>query len=474
MLRRDAFALGVIALVLRVPTFAADRHFHPDDGTYGMSAVAMRHGASPFRTVFSSQGPLHLVTVYLGDLLTGRQMNSPRAAAVVFGVVATIATAAIGTRLGGRRGGLLAGALVATSGSMLWTSGPVTADAPTIAFVALALLAALAYAERPSAGGAVWVGAAIGAGMMSKVAVAFVGFLPAIVLLFRPRVGKHVAAASGTAAAIATALVVPFGASNVWDQAIRYQLDTERERSIAANALKVATTLWARDLIIIVALGGALAAWIARRPRRDFATGACAWLLAMVAFLIVQPALWRNHLSHMVVPAAVFIAATLGGRDARRVPPARPLNRRVVALAVIGCLVVAGVQLRFLRTILLPRSYDATSQAAVDSVRSLPLDARVVTDEIGLVWRAGHRTPDDLVDLSIKQIQQDRVTLARLRSITARPDVCAVLVWSARHLGSFAELPATLAASGYEVRERFAGHRVLYVRSNCPRSARPG
>lgn len=460
--RVDAVVLGTLALALRVPAFVADRHFHPDDGTYGMSAVAMRAGAKPFDTVFSSQGPMHLVGVYVGDLLTGRQMNSPRAIAVLCGVVATIAAAAAGTRLGARRGGLIAGGIVATTGSMLWTSGPLTADAPTVALVALGLVAALRYSERPSGRRAAWVGAAIGVGLMCKVAVAILGFAPAIVLLVRPRIGKHLATAAGTSAVIGAMFVFPFGATDVWDQAIRYQLHTERERSMAANAAKVVTTLWSRDLVLVALLLAAVAIVIARRPAARATLAAGCWVAAMLVFLIVQPALWRNHMSHLVVPVSVFAAVVLGPLKVSH------RGRRIAALILV---LLAGTQIRFLRTILDPPPYDRTSQAAIDALGELPRDARVVSDEIGLVWRADRRTPDDLVDFSIKQIQQERITMDRLRSVTARPGVCAVLVWSARHLGSFGDLAATLQAQGYEERQRFAGQnnkRVLYVRAECP------
>lgn len=472
--RFDAVGLAFVAFALRIPAFAADRHFHPDDGTYGMSAVAMRHGAAPFRTVFSSQGPFHLVTVWLGDVLTGRQMNSPRAAAVAFGVVATVATAAIGARLAGRAGAIVAGLLVATSGSMLWTSGPLTADAPTIALVALALLAAMRYDEAPGTGRAVVVGAIVGAGLMCKVAVAIVGFLPAVAVLVvtaagRPRdhAGRvrHVVAAGAAALLVGVALVMPFGPAEVWDQAIRYQLATERERSILGNASKVVTTLWARDLVVAALVLVALALLIARRPRRREAAVAGLWLITMLGFLVVQPALWRNHLSHAIVPAAVFVVAVLGDAHRRGRSTLRT-RRTAVALLVVA----VAIQARFLQSILVPPPYDSTTADAVTAVRTVPEGGRIVTDEIGIVWRAGRRTPDDLVDFSIKQIQQERVTLPRLVAVARRADVCGVLVWSAKHLGSFADLPDELGRLGYEARARFPGQldrRALYVKRDC-------
>ncbi|MCU1426372.1 MAG: Dolichyl-phosphate-mannose-protein mannosyltransferase [Actinomycetia bacterium] len=102
--RADALALAGVALALRLPAFFAARHLYPDDGEYGMSVVAMRAGGLPFRDVFSSQGPLHLPLLYLGDLVGLRTFDAPRVTPVLAGVVATVLTYFIARRLTSRAG----------------------------------------------------------------------------------------------------------------------------------------------------------------------------------------------------------------------------------------------------------------------------------------------------------------------------------------------------------------------------------
>src|SRR5829696_490517 len=75
---RDGALLALGALVIRLPAFFASRHLLFDDGTYGVSAVEMRHGAMPFRDLFSPQGPLHLVLVYVADVVGLHTLNGPR------------------------------------------------------------------------------------------------------------------------------------------------------------------------------------------------------------------------------------------------------------------------------------------------------------------------------------------------------------------------------------------------------------
>src|SRR5919199_3531029 len=68
--RRPRWLLPAIAaatIALRIPAYVAVRHLSFDDGVYGASAIALRHGGLPFRDVFSSQGPLFLPLVWLAD-----------------------------------------------------------------------------------------------------------------------------------------------------------------------------------------------------------------------------------------------------------------------------------------------------------------------------------------------------------------------------------------------------------------------
>ncbi len=134
--------------------------------------------------------------------------------------------------------------------------------------------------------------------------------------------------------------------------------------------------------------------------------------------------------------------------------------------------VVLPFHLVFVRSILDPPPLRGASREAVRAVHALPPDSRVITDEIGLVWRAGRTTPPDLVDASIKQFEQHRITEPRVARAARRGDVCAVLVWRDTYLGSFRQLPHDLATAGYAVTERFQGAhgaRVLYERvTACP------
>ena len=161
--------LGAVALGLRLGALFVHRGLSFDDGVYGASTVAMRHGLVPYRDLFSAQGPLFSPLLFVGDLIGLRAQNGPRIVPVLAGIVTPIAVWATARRLGARPSvSFVAGLFVATTGSMLWTTGPATADGPAAAFTASAVYAAVACRARPTVWKATVAGALLGAGLATK------------------------------------------------------------------------------------------------------------------------------------------------------------------------------------------------------------------------------------------------------------------------------------------------------------------
>ena len=102
------------------------------------------------------------------------------------------------------------------------------------------------------------------------------------------------------------------------------------------------------------------------------------------------------------------------------------------------------------------------------SCAALPDGALAISDDPGLVWRAGRRTTPDLVDASVLRIETGDITsgVASPRS-PAEDDVCAVAVRSAARWGSFDDLPDRLAAAGYELAESDDHGNRLYLKPDC-------
>lgn len=488
----DLAGLALLTLLLRVPAFLSPRHLTFDDGVFASSALAMREGGVPFRDVFSSQGPLFLPLVYLGDLLGFRTIDSPRVLAVVSGLVIVAAVYWAALQMTDRLGALTAGVLAATSGCLLWVTGPLAADGPALAFAALAFALALRQRDDPSWRHALLLGLAVGGTLSIKVVEAPILF-PVALVLAAPLVSgarrrtldalalAHAAAAAALALAIYVALGAAFGFANVWDQSVTFH-EKAQDRDVLANAGKVISTLWDRDLVLLLlAAVTVVAAVVARRRgRRARPDGSeadeswagrqhfdadggtdwqpsgrllvLAWVLANAFWLVVVVTpLWRAHMSAMVAPLALLIGLYR--------PPARWL-----AVAAVVSVPLVWVQADGL---LAPGEYEGEEIQIVETLRNLPQGAWVLSDDPGYVWRAGRRTTDDLVDPSMLRVQQGRYTAESVAAAAADPRVCAVVVRSEKRFGALRGLGDRLAAHGYVVSSDFGNAQVVYTRTDC-------
>jgi hypothetical protein len=173
------------------------------------------------------------------------------------------------------------------------------------------------------------------------------------------------------------------------------------------------------------------------------------WLAAQFALLVYEPAFWRPHVAFLIAPLALLVAL--------RPPP--------LAVLLVGAVAVAPWYWSNVHPMLWPDPYNAAEQAAVDDLRRLPSGALAISDEPGFLWRADRLTDPYLDDSSIKRIEQGQITAATLGAAAAKPDVCAVLVWTNRYADL--DLGPRLADAGYEVAARYGGPRVLYEKSDC-------
>lgn len=457
--RFDLALLGAATLLLRLPAYVADRHLTFDDGVYGASAVAMRAGGVPFRDVFSSQGPLFLPLVWLADLVGGRSADAPRVLSLVAALVLVGATYWAGRAITDRGGALLAAGLVTTSGSVLWVTGPIASDGIAIAFATVTVLLALRWRDDVTLLRAVGLGLGVGATVSVKALLAPAIIPVALVLLAGRRV-VPILVAAGTSLAFHFSLWLPFGPAEVWEQAFAYHLEVAGDRTPGRNLGKILSTAGDRDALVVAAVVALLGGLALRRTHADVEPLRTlrspdllllSWLAGTVVVLLVEHPLWRPHVSQLI-PVLTLLAA-------RHRPPAAAL--------VVAAVLVVPYHLVHAWPILHPSGYRADTQAAIDILRGLPAGALAISDDPGVVWRAGRRTPPDLVDASILRLQSGNLDSAGIAEAAADPAVCAVVVRSTVRWGSLADLPDRLARAGYElVRDEGPGDRV-YVDPAC-------
>jgi hypothetical protein len=460
----DATVLATVAAVLRIPAFVASRHLTYDDGFFGLSAIEMRDGVVPFRDLFSPQGPLHLPLLYVADLVGLRTTNAPRVLPLVAGAAVTVVTYAAGRRITSRYGAIVAAVLVTTSGSVLFTTTGIASDGPALAFAIGAVAVAFGYTRTPTSARAVAAGALLGAALVAKALAAPAGLAVALLVLSRRR-PRDLVYAGVAAVVVALGASVPWGLDRVWEQSVQYNREASRLTSYPGAVTKALHTLVDRDPIVLVAAGVAVAmlvlarlGWVGAAARPSPAGGPllfrpasvlAIWLATQFALLVYEPAFWRPHVAFLIPPLALLVAL--------RPPP-------VVAL-LVGAVAVMPWYLSNLQVVLWPDRYNSEERAAVDALRALPRGSRAISDEPGFLWRAGRLTDPYLADSSIKRIEQGQVTAAKLQDAAARPDVCAVLVWTNRYADL--DLGPRLADVGYEVTARYGGPRVLYEKREC-------
>ena len=258
------------------------------------------------------------------------------------------------------------------------------------------------------------------------------------------------------------------GFDRVWDQSVAYHQDSDRLHSPLGNLWSLLQTLVERDPFVVAAVVLAVAVAVIAHvrgtttPATSTDAGALdtrravvllgGWLGAQVVLAAYDPAMFRPHVVHVIVPLALL--ATL-----------RPLPWRVLA---VGVVLLAPWWYSNVHDIAWPGDYSRDEQAVVNRLRALPSDAVVISDDPGFAWRAERRVPGNFVDVSMKRFAEHRLTTAVVARAAANSDVCAVILWSRDRLGSLRTLPQELEADGYHVVARYGGPRVLYERDDCP------
>lgn len=450
----DATMLGLLAILLRLPAFLADTALHFDDGTYGLSAVAMRSGNAPFISVYSSQGPVFLPLLHVFDVLGFERMDSPRVLPVLAGAAIAIGVYRIASMLTDRGGALLAGGLAAASGVVLWTTAPITSDGVALTFAVWAVAEALNHRSRPATHRAVVVAILIGAAVGTKSLLSGPAILVAWLIVAGSRRWRDTVVVPLVAAAFALASAVPWGVRAVYEQSIAYHSTVEGRHDVLANWHKAMSTLGRRDLTLLVLAAAAVVAAIAAWLRRDRTAPSAPptplldrwfggdrflwwWLLACFVTLAIDPAMWRNHVNILAPPLVLLVACH------------RP-SWRVVAVVLA---VTVPLQMVSLRALYRPEPYRGPAAVALRAARDIPPRSWALTDTGGYVWRAGRATAPWYVDPSILRIETPvdsiRITSASIARVASRPRVCLVLITSPVRWGSFADLPGRLAERGY-------------------------
>jgi 4-amino-4-deoxy-L-arabinose transferase-like glycosyltransferase len=435
-----------------------------DEGVYWQSLRAMLAGNSLYHTIFYSQPPAFLLTVFPGFAAFGGTLWSARFSIALVSLLGFPGALLLGKSLAGRLGMFAALLLLVVNPFFLAESQIIQAEAPSVAFTFLAIGFAFLWWQRPDGWrGTLWAalaGITLVVSILCKLLC--VSTLVPIALLLCARIWQiwrkqpgtqkrsWLPLLAGIACALLTALalILPFSGSfqQFWASVVTFHEAAAKTLpgTLRGNFHQMEPTLF--SLLTLAAIYGTLTALL----RRDWRVlPLLAWLLATFILLLIQHPLFNHHLIALeppfialavlgvVEPAqyrSVLARWTVAGRE--NLEKFAPL---VLVLAIVLILLTSAFNVW--QDIHVYRAADVTStsvsvqqdlRAANDLRQAITLNQWVITDGQFIAGLADRSTPPSLVDTSGVRIQTGYATLAQLEQAASDPRVHAVLFYTGR------------------------------------------
>jgi dolichyl-phosphate-mannose-protein mannosyltransferase len=491
---RDHWLLALLVLsaagLYLWPVAGFSRNY--DEGVYWQSLRAMAAGHPLYTSVFSSQPPMFLLSVYPFYMAFGQSIAAARIGIALFAVAGVIAMYWLARQLGGRWAGLIAAALLAVDPHYRQQAQTLQAEGPAVAVAILAVALAVAASRRSGRWRmalAALAGAALAAGALIKL-LDVVALVPIALYLGAPLLrafdggagrvrrptlaelragamaaGRDLGLAMAGGAVAAVIALAPFASSLgvVWDQAVGFHLAAMHIQPwpLSDNLdMVIAAFKW-------MSLPAALAVVIAWRWRDWRMAPPLLWLLVSAVVLVRQVPLFDHH----VVFIAPCLALMAGLTPAMIGPGMRPARGRWLALTAVA--LIAGVFLTSLgyglfATRAAARPPNSVMEAQIEAIRSVtaPGDL-VVSDDQYIAAAAGRSAPPQLVDTSFVRASSGYLTASQLEAILTRDNVRVIVMDSGR-LAKVPGFSAWLHAHYREVANVGDGAD-LYIRLNSAR-----
>lgn len=516
---RAVVVICAIAAILRLVSlggFSTDY----DEGVYWQSLRAMAHGHPLFTSIFSSQPPFFLLTIYPFYALFGQTLAAARLGIACWSLVGIVAIYFAGRALAGRWCGLLACLLLAADPVYLHESHTLQAEAPSVALLTLCVAfaaTAMRASGRKRRVRAVLAGLALGLGILTKL-WDVVAVIPALLFLTQPfwatlayRDGRlrrprlHAMLAGlrqsfpdvgmlllGALVAFA-AVLLPFAGSwgALYNQVVRFHVaaGSSVDHGLRYNLSLLAHNGNAYPIAILAIISLALAVW----RRAWIVAPVLLLLLASLVLLVRQQPLLDHHLV-LLVPSLALLASfilplahgPLGQPAAGKVMP-RPyisikretiqqrltkltrelglrrnaMMRGALVLVALALIVSAVLSLGEVRAANRPIP-DLQARMAITLESQTTPDELIASDDQYVAALADRDVLPQLVDTSQVRIASGYLTTAQLESLITRTDTRVILFAT----GRFDLLPGfrQWVEQNYTKVADFGGRRALYMK----------
>ncbi len=420
--------LSVLAGAFRVVPWMAGHRITFDEGVFLASTDLARAGLVPFQDFFSSQGPLFIPMLRLGQIVSFGDPRGPRTTLLVSAVVIAVSSYSIFTRLTSSTRAFLLASLVALSGNVLLAAGPVQSDGLAFAFAISAL--ALVLEPRLSIGRMVWMGLLIGAAISVK-SLHVVPIIVTIAVYLASRMEwKPIGIIVLVAGGVATGLAAIYGFATVWDQYVIFHLAKDNSPDLLDNVVKTGVELFRNDLpIVVLAITAGIAPFLFRNSltrekaidesnRETLADWVVVfWLVSSVVVLLGFTTIYGGFartLAFLIPPLLATIA-----------PSGSIPIRVLLGIAAVGAI----VQFAFFNIV---PELEAEEIAASASIEAIPENRWFVSDDPGLGWAAGRLSHPATVDPSYARFQTGYLTSSDVAAALNDPETCILTATSGR------------------------------------------
>ena len=463
--RLPALIALVAALLYLLPVNQYSSNY--DEGVYWQSLRAMQQGHPLYSSVFSSQPPYFLLSIYPFYSLFGQNIAAARVGVAVFGVVGVIAMFWLGSELIGFWGGVIASTLLVFEPHYLAQARTLESDGPAVAISILAVALAVA-ASRGAGPTRRWLAALSGVFIAYGVLIKLfdvVAFVPIVLYLATPLYSAFDAGAGRlrrptaadlrartrealpdliafVAGGLVTTIVLlaPFlgSFSALWNQVFAFHTATTQNLApqLSGKGGVTFTSFLVAGALALIVVG--LAAW-----RREWRVAPLLlWLVASIVTLS-RLTIYFGHYAVLVAPSLALLVALL---LALLTPALGASNGRWISLAVTLAVLVALLQSAI--TDFTPvNARDVGSAPNTTVVAGVPPGAQthlaainafttpgevVVTDDQYTAAQAGHSVPPELVDTSFVRVTTGYLTAAQIETIIERDHIRVVILGTDR------------------------------------------
>lgn len=509
--------LLVAAVIMRLIALGApfDRDSY-DEGVYWQSLRAMQAGGSLYQTIFYSQPPAFLLTVFPLYHLFGATLQAARLAMTLLSLLAFPGAYLLGKALAGRAGALAALLLLVINPFFLAESQIIQAEACALAFTFLAAGCALQWWRQPDGWrGACWAalaGLTLVISILCKL-LCLSTLVPLTVLVLARiwqiwrtwpqgswRGRLPILAGVGGALLAVLVCVLPFlgSFSALWQSVVTFHqvAGAATPGTLAGNLSLLSPALLSPlTLLAIYGTGAALL-------RRDWRIlPLLAWLLVTVFLLATFHPLFPHHIIALEPPLIALAVLGVAGTASYK-PVFHHLSQLGYAPQRIAAWIGRAAALLLLCTTLLGlwqdlQYYRATSSIEVgnavlnpwsglqlqavrgasgsaspwqgdlrvarDLHNALTPEQWVVTDAQFIAGLADRNTPPGLVDTSSIRINTGYLTATGLEQVAAVPRVHAILFYTDR---LYWQIPSfvTWVAGHFHLLHIYGPGRELWVR----------